>query len=395
MPLNITTTRERLQNFDFKRLFIEELGWSNPPSTKPVTSQLSAKNAPPLAYTRTPIAQLAGAVVLEITTGHGFPDARARTAIQKHVSEQHLENLLIFLDAARTQSLWYWVKREAGKEHARDHLYVKGQRRNYELQAVVEARLTERWQFLNLVPQHMMPPVPRKTTRGKVRLAEDGRNIAEYLEEIRHLSQPAFDGIIEAMGTFRPKDQFLVSPMVDKGKLLAGAPGETKRLFDGGCAKVFVLWDWHPLEARWSDQVKQRWKPDVCRMEAHDLRGKFNAADLQSGRIVLICVAQELEAWALADRLAIAKIIAKRRRPPLEPVRKTRKPEQCPNPEQTLENIFREFDVELAKYTDVPAIIEQAQTTRFKHLKTCPSFVRLVEKLTGQPFDQAVETTGS
>jgi hypothetical protein len=196
------------------------------------------------------------------------------------------------------------------------------------------------------------------------------------------------------MSTFRPKDEFLVSPMVDKGKLLEGAPGETKRLLDGGCAKVFVLWDWHPLEARWSDQVKKRWKPGVCRVEAHELRGKLKSADVQSGRIVLICVAQELEAWALADRQAISTVIAKRRRRPQEPVRRTRKPEECPNPEQTLENIFRESDVELAKYTDVPAIIEQAQTTRFKHLKNCPSFVRLVEKLTGKDFDRAVEATG-
>ena len=29
--------------------------------------------------------------------------------------------------AARTQSLWYWVKRESGRAQARDHLYVKGQ----------------------------------------------------------------------------------------------------------------------------------------------------------------------------------------------------------------------------------------------------------------------------
>ena len=39
----------------------------------------------------------------------------------------HHENLLIFLDHARTQSLWYWVKRDGAKAHPRDHLYVKGQ----------------------------------------------------------------------------------------------------------------------------------------------------------------------------------------------------------------------------------------------------------------------------
>jgi len=122
MPLNITTTRDRLQKFEFARLFVDELGWSNPKSRNPVKAQV--KEA---AYTRTPIAQLSGVVAFEVTAGDGIPDAKVRAAIQKQVAEEHVENLIIFLDAARTQSLWYWVKRESGKAHARDHLYVKGQ----------------------------------------------------------------------------------------------------------------------------------------------------------------------------------------------------------------------------------------------------------------------------
>ncbi len=127
MSLNLNTTRDRLQKFEFARLFIDELGWSNPKSGKPVTAQFTAKNTQPISYTRTPIAQLSGVVAFEVTTFGGIPDAKTRAAIQKQVSEEHVENLLIFLDKDRTQSLWYWVKREAGKSHARDHLYVKGQ----------------------------------------------------------------------------------------------------------------------------------------------------------------------------------------------------------------------------------------------------------------------------
>ena len=44
MSLNVPRTRELLQNFDFPRLFIEELGWSNPASRQAVNSQLSTKN---------------------------------------------------------------------------------------------------------------------------------------------------------------------------------------------------------------------------------------------------------------------------------------------------------------------------------------------------------------
>jgi hypothetical protein len=126
MSLNVSHTRELLQNFDFARLFIEELGWSNPPSRQPVTRQLSTKSHQ-LTYNLIPIAQLAGVMILEAKCGDGIPDAKTRAAIQKQVSEQHIENLLIFVDSARSQSLWYWVKREDNKTHPRDHLYVKGQ----------------------------------------------------------------------------------------------------------------------------------------------------------------------------------------------------------------------------------------------------------------------------
>jgi hypothetical protein len=74
------------------------------------------------------IADLSGVVVFEITAQDGtIPDAKTRAAIHKDIAKLHHENLLIFLDQKRTQSLWYWVKRENGKSYAREHLYTKGQ----------------------------------------------------------------------------------------------------------------------------------------------------------------------------------------------------------------------------------------------------------------------------
>ena len=93
-------------------------------------------------------------IAFEITTGGGIPDAKTRAAIHKHVSEQHLENLLIFLDSARSQSLWYWVKREAGKAHARDHLYVKGQPGDLFLE---QARRRWWWTSANSTPKATSP----------------------------------------------------------------------------------------------------------------------------------------------------------------------------------------------------------------------------------------------
>jgi hypothetical protein len=123
MPLNIQRARNLLQDFEFGRLFIEELGWSPPGNRRPTTAQLAE-----MTYTSSPIAELSGIGVFCITTQDGsVPDAKTRAAIQKRIAERCYENLLVFTDSERTQSLWYWVKREAGKSHPRDHLYVKGQ----------------------------------------------------------------------------------------------------------------------------------------------------------------------------------------------------------------------------------------------------------------------------
>ena len=123
MSLNVARTRELLEGFDFRRLFVEELGWSNPVAPKPTDSESNG-----FSFKRRQIAHLAGVVVFEIDApDSSLPDAKTRAAISKEISKLHHENLLIFVDASRTKSLWYWVKRDGAKTFPRDHLYVKGQ----------------------------------------------------------------------------------------------------------------------------------------------------------------------------------------------------------------------------------------------------------------------------
>jgi hypothetical protein len=47
----------------------------------------------------------------------------SRAAAHKEIAALHHENLLIFVNRERTQSLWYWVKREDGKSYPRDHYF--------------------------------------------------------------------------------------------------------------------------------------------------------------------------------------------------------------------------------------------------------------------------------
>ncbi|MBE0499996.1 MAG: ATP-binding protein, partial [Desulfuromonadales bacterium] len=121
--LNIERTRDLLQGFDFQKLFIEELGWSQPASRQ-ILSLAVEKDE----FTGRQIAQLSGVVVFEVIAKDGkMPPAKVRAALHKEISRHHHENLLIFLEQERTSSLWYWVKREGNKSFAREHLYIKGQ----------------------------------------------------------------------------------------------------------------------------------------------------------------------------------------------------------------------------------------------------------------------------
>jgi len=121
--MNLQNARNLLQQFDFTRLFVDELGWSNPSSGKAVP--MSVKG---IAFNRREVAQLSGVVVIEVITDDGaIPDAVGRTAIHTEIAKLHHENVLVFVDAKRSQSLWYWAKREGRKVIPRTHIYVHGQ----------------------------------------------------------------------------------------------------------------------------------------------------------------------------------------------------------------------------------------------------------------------------
>ena len=121
--LNIPHTRDLLQKFDFDTLFIEELNWSRPTNRKAEDRDIAG-----IDISCRQVAMLAGVVVLEIASSDGkIPDAKSRKVIHKEISKSYHENLLIFIDKDKTQSLWYWVKREERKAYPREHSYFRGQ----------------------------------------------------------------------------------------------------------------------------------------------------------------------------------------------------------------------------------------------------------------------------
>ena len=123
MNLDFERTRDYLDNFQFQDVFIEELGWEQPSNTKQNSLNIDDK-----IYYYQRIAEAAKVAIFEVTSETGeIPEGKIRQAIHQEIEQRVAENLLIFLDADKTRSLWYWVKRNGNKRFVREHLYVKGQ----------------------------------------------------------------------------------------------------------------------------------------------------------------------------------------------------------------------------------------------------------------------------
>ncbi|PAP76375.1 ATP-binding protein [Rubrivirga marina] len=123
MTLDPRRVRRLLDAHDFEELFREELAWSRP--------ELRGANEVEAAgrtYTWRQVATAGGvhAFVVESEDG-GVPDAQARRAVVAEMEQLFGEPVLIFVDAARTRSLWTYVRREGGKLVVRSHLYARDQ----------------------------------------------------------------------------------------------------------------------------------------------------------------------------------------------------------------------------------------------------------------------------
>lgn len=115
--------REYLHQFRFGELFIQLLGWENPNMIHPISINYEGQD-----FNAKPISHLSGVAVFEVSSvDQTIPSKTARNYIQLRISKLHHENLVIFLDHERTQSLWLWVKKENKKLIPREHSYMKGQ----------------------------------------------------------------------------------------------------------------------------------------------------------------------------------------------------------------------------------------------------------------------------
>ena len=123
MRFDFQKSRQYLSEFAFGDLFREVLGWSKPTVRKAEELEIEGQ-----LYDRRMIAELSGVAVYEVTAHDGAIAAeKVRKQIYQQTAGISLENLLIFVDRDRTQSFWYWVKREDKKRIGRSLSYFAGQ----------------------------------------------------------------------------------------------------------------------------------------------------------------------------------------------------------------------------------------------------------------------------
>ena len=118
MPIDRERARQHLKAFDFRRLFLDQLGWDKHASE--LEKVLDGR-----AYRFQAVSEKRGVVVL---VSDSISEYSARVKLDRLVAKDHFEHLIIFADQARGRQVWQWVRRESGKPNAiRAYGYSVGQ----------------------------------------------------------------------------------------------------------------------------------------------------------------------------------------------------------------------------------------------------------------------------
>jgi hypothetical protein len=108
MAINRERARQCLKALDFRKLFVEELGWDNL-STK-LVKQIDGHE-----YRFQAVAEKRGVVVL---VSDSIPVYAVRVKVDRLIAKDHFEHLIVFTDLAAGRQVWQWVRKEPGKPTA-------------------------------------------------------------------------------------------------------------------------------------------------------------------------------------------------------------------------------------------------------------------------------------
>ncbi|HRT58156.1 MAG TPA: hypothetical protein P5038_16135, partial [Candidatus Paceibacterota bacterium] len=116
-------TRSLLREFQFQGVF-RELGWANPPRVAAPEFQVDGAR-----FRLTPIAEQGGLVAFEVSnlTDGIIPGRATQLALHRQLGKVFAEHFLVFVNQARTSSLWLWVGRRQDKAKPVDVRFDRSQ----------------------------------------------------------------------------------------------------------------------------------------------------------------------------------------------------------------------------------------------------------------------------
>ena len=177
--------RQRLDSFDLRALFINELGWDHGGEDIPVTVGERTFALEAVAHKR-------GMVAYQYLarSGDDFPDRPTRQKIERAVARQVREHIIIFCSRDRSAQYWLWVKREPGRaDRPRTHIHHAGQSGEPLIQKLEAILFTlDEEEDLSLVD-----------VTGRVRAAFDVEKVTKRFYDRFKKEHQAFLGFIEGI----------------------------------------------------------------------------------------------------------------------------------------------------------------------------------------------------
>ena len=170
----------------------------------------------------------------------------------------------------------------------------------------------------------------------------------------------------------QPGTEVVSVTLDNKPKLIAGCGETAAELLRSSCQRVIIVWDLYPP-----------WRPlgeKPCRLEERQAIFRSLEKAGVTSKVYLVCIREELEAWLLADRRAIAAAITKLtgHEPTLSDIKN---PESVKNPKLRLDKIFRQH-THRAYQAHSHAFKIVQELPDFTKIKRCPTFKRFALRAT-------------
>jgi hypothetical protein len=202
MTVNADEVRRLLKTFEFKKLFVDRLGWDRHQARPLVVPADGAE------YTLDAVAHKRGMTTYLCSPGPdgAIPDAAIRRRIDKEVTKASYEHIIVFADAARTTQVWQWVRRQHGKPAAfRQHTFHIDQPGDSLIQKLLAIRFT-----LDQEERLTQPEVP-----GRVRQAFDLDRVTKRFYDVFKREHAAFLAFIEGI-TLQGDREWYASVMLNR-----------------------------------------------------------------------------------------------------------------------------------------------------------------------------------